>query len=62
MQPVAHLSGSDRSRSVSCSSPTVGGRSSLRSTSFALGRSLGLAAVSHLISSATCARHAQIGK
>ena len=52
---MTYLSGRDLSRSMSCSSPTVGGRSSLRSTSLALGLSLGLAAVSHLISSATCA-------
>lgn len=53
----AHLSGRERSRSVSCSSPTVGGSSSLRSTSRALGRSAGFAAVSHLIRRATCASH-----
>ena len=45
----AHLSGRERSMSASCWSPTVGGSSSLRSTSRALGRSAGLAAVRILI-------------
>ena len=49
------MSGRDLSRSVSCSSPTVGGSSSLRRTSLMLGLCLGFAAVSHVISSATCA-------
>ena len=52
---LAHLSGRERSRSASCWSPTVGGSSSLRSTSRALGRSAGLAAVRILIRRATCA-------
>ena len=50
----AHLSGRDRRRSTICSSPTAGGRTSLRSTSRAVGRSAGLGAISHLTSLATC--------
>lgn len=51
---ATHLSGRERRRSVSCSSPTVGGSSSLRSTSLAEGRSSGLAAISHPTILATC--------
>ena len=40
-----HLSGRERRRSVSCSSPTAGGTSSLRNTSIAVGRLHGSGAI-----------------
>lgn len=52
----ANLSGKERSRSVSCSSPTAGGTSSLLSTSLAVGRLAGLRAMRHWINCATCNR------
>ncbi len=53
---VSGRSGMARSRSVSCSSATSGGRSALRSTSGALGRSAGLCCVSQRTRRAACAR------
>lgn len=47
------MSGRERSRSVSCSSPTVGGSISLRSTSRAEGLSSGLAAINQRTNLAT---------
>lgn len=52
------LSGMERKRSVSCSSATLGGSSSLRSTSTALGRSDGFLCVSQRTSRAACTAHA----
>ena len=52
------LSGMERRRSVSCSSATLGGSSSLRSTSTALGRSDGFLCISQRTSRAAYTAHA----